>query len=140
MVDEGKLKVEKFNRKNLQLWKTQMDAELMEILAKLYKKPSISNKVFLMKHLFNMKMEEGGSIIDHLNKFNSVTNQLSFVNVNFDEEIKTLLILCSLPKSWNDLVMVVSNSISRSNNLKFDDLIGVILSEETCRTTSSGST
>ena len=36
--------------------------ELMETLAKLYEKPPASNKVFLMKCLFNMKMEKGGSI------------------------------------------------------------------------------
>ena len=38
-----------------------------------------------MKRLFNMKMSEGGSITDHLNDFNTVTNQLSSVGVNFDE-------------------------------------------------------
>jgi hypothetical protein len=48
--------------------------DLMKALAKLYEKPSTSNKVFLMKHLFNMKMSEGGSIVDHLNEFNMVTN------------------------------------------------------------------
>ena len=47
--------------------KAKMIVELMETLAKLYKKPSGSNKVFLMKHLFNMKMGEGGSIENHLN-------------------------------------------------------------------------
>jgi hypothetical protein len=47
---------------------------LMDTLAKLYEKPSASNKVFLMKILFNMKMSEGGSIADHLNDFNMVTN------------------------------------------------------------------
>jgi hypothetical protein len=39
---------------------------LMDALAKLYEKPSASNKVFLMKILFNMKMSKGGSIADHL--------------------------------------------------------------------------
>jgi hypothetical protein len=33
-------------------------------------------------------------------------------------------------ESWNGLVMVVSNYVSGSNTLKFDDVIGVILSEE----------
>ena len=50
---------------------------LINALAKLYEKPSTSNKVFLMKRLFNMKMSEGGSI-----------NQLSFVGVNFDDEVR----------------------------------------------------
>ena len=48
--------------------------ELMQTLVKLYEKPSTSNKVFLMKHLFNMKMVEGGSIADHLNEFNTITS------------------------------------------------------------------
>jgi hypothetical protein len=102
---------------------------MMEALDKLYEKPS-TNKVFIMKRLFNMKMSEGGSIADHLNEFNTVTNQLSSVKVDFDDEVRALLILCSFPESWNDLVMVVSNYVSGSNTLKFDDVVGVILSEE----------
>ena len=35
-----------------------------------------------------------------------------------------------LPESWDGLVMVVSNYVSGSSTLKFDDVIGVILSEE----------
>ena len=38
---------------------------VMSTLAKLYEKPWDSNKVFLIKLLFNMKMSEGGSIADH---------------------------------------------------------------------------
>ena len=83
-----------------------------------------------MKCLFNMKMSEGGYVVGHLNEYNMVTNQLSFLGVNFDDEVRALLILCSFLEIWNDLVMVVSNSISGSNTLKFDDVIGVILSEE----------
>jgi hypothetical protein len=103
---------------------------LMDALAKLYEKPSTSNKVFLMKRLFNMKMSKGGSVADHLNEFNTVTNQLSSVKVDFDDEVRDLLILFSLLEIWNSLVMVVRNSISGSNTLKFDDVVGVILSEE----------
>jgi hypothetical protein len=103
---------------------------LMDALAKLYEKTLTLNKVFLMKRLFNMKMSEGGSIADHLNEFNTVTNQLSSVKVDFDDEVRALLILCSLPESWNGLFMVVSNSVSGLNTLKFDDVVGVILSEE----------
>ena len=64
-----------------------------------------------------MKMSKGGSVVDHLNEFNTVTNQLSSVKVEFDDEVRALLILCSFPESWNSLVMVVSNSVSCSNTL-----------------------
>ena len=92
-----------------------------------------------MKCLFNMEVSKGGSIVDHLNDFNTVTNQLSYVGVNFDDEVRALLILCSLPESSDGLVMAVSNFFFGSSTLKFDDVIGVILSEEmqqkrTCET------
>ena len=110
--------------------KESMIKGLMEELSKLFEKPSASNKVFLMKKLFNMKMSEGGSVADHLNYFNTVTSQLSSVGVNFDDQIRALLFLCLLPESWNGLVMAISNSVSGCSTLKFDDVVGAILSEE----------
>lgn len=107
--------------------KVKTTKELMETLLKLYEKPSALNKVFLIKCLFNMKMTEGGSVTDHLNEFNLVTSQLSFLGINFDQEISALLILCSFLESWNGLVMVVSNFFYGSSTLKFDDVIGVIV-------------
>ena len=67
----------------------------MRTLDKLYEKPLASNKLFLMKRLFNMKMLEGGSIVDHLNEFNMIASTLSSVKVNFDDKVRDLLILCS---------------------------------------------
>ena len=95
---------------------------VMSALAKLYEKPSSSNKVFLMKRLFNMKMSEGGCVTDHLNEFNTLISHLSSVKVIFDDEVRALLILCLFPESWNSLVMDVSNFVPSSNTLKFDDV------------------
>jgi hypothetical protein len=92
--------------------KEKTTKDLMDALAKLYENTSASSKVFLMKRLFNMKMSECGSIADHLNEFNTVTNQISSVKVDFDDEVRALLILCSFPENWNNLVMSVSNSVS----------------------------
>ena len=63
----------------------------MTALAKLYEKPSASNKLFLIKHLFNMIMSKGGSVADYLYEFNMVINKLSYVGVNFDDEFRALL-------------------------------------------------
>ena len=57
------------------------------------------------------------------------------MGINFDEKIGAILSLCSLPKSWTGLIMTISNSISGSNTLKFNDVINVIMSEETHRKT-----
>ena len=57
--------------------------------------------------------------------------------MNFDDEVRALLISFSLPESWDGLVMAVSNFVSGSSTLKFDDVIGVILSEEMRRKNTS---
>jgi hypothetical protein len=92
--------------------KEKKTKEMMDALDKLYEKPSTSNKVFLIKRLFNMKMSEGGFVADHLNAFNTITNQLSFIKIDFHDEVMDILILFSMPESWNSLVMVVSNPVS----------------------------
>ncbi|KAL5558313.1 hypothetical protein UlMin_034524 [Ulmus minor] len=48
-------------------------ASLMAALSNMYEKPSASNKVHLMRRLFNLKMEEGASVAYHLNQLNTVT-------------------------------------------------------------------
>ena len=74
-------------------------ANLMKDLSGMYKKPSANNKVHLMKKLFNLKMAENASIAQHLNEFNTITNQLSSVEIDFDDEICALIVLVSLPNS-----------------------------------------
>ena len=71
----------------------------MSALSELYEKTSASNKVFLMKLLFNMKMSEGGFVANHLNEFNTLTSQLSSVKVNFDDEVRALLIYAHCQKA-----------------------------------------
>jgi hypothetical protein len=39
-----------------------------------------------------MNILEGGSIADHLNEFNMDTNQLSYLKMEFHDEVKALLI------------------------------------------------
>jgi hypothetical protein len=79
--------------------KEKTTSGLMAALSSMYEKPSANNKVHLMKKLFNLKMAEGASVAQHLNEFNIITNQLSSVEIDFDDEILTLIVLASLPNS-----------------------------------------
>ena len=54
--------------------KEKTTVDVMTVLAKLYEKPSTSNRIFLMKKLFNMKMLENASVTEHLNEFNTLTS------------------------------------------------------------------
>ena len=102
----------------------------MSALAMLYEKPLDSNKVFLINHLFNMNMLEGGFVSNHLNEFNKLSSRLISIKVNFDDEVGALLILLSLLERWNSLDMVVSKYVPSSNTLDFDDVVIIIHSEE----------
>ena len=79
--------------------KEKTTAYLMKALSGMCENTSANNKVHLMKKLFNLKMAENASVAQHLNEFNTITNQLSSVEINFDDEIRTLIVLASLPNS-----------------------------------------
>ncbi|WVY97343.1 hypothetical protein V8G54_029494 [Vigna mungo] len=111
---------------------------LMTALSSMYEKPSASNKVHLMRRLFNLRMSDGAMVAQHLNELNIVTTQLSSVGIEFDDEVRALILLSSLPESWNATVTAVSSS-SGSNKLKFDDVRDLILSEEIQRKESGES-
>ena len=85
-----------------------------------------------MKKLFNLKKVEGTPVAQQLNEFNTITNQLSLVEIKFDDEVRALILLASLPNSWEAMRMAVSNS-ARKSKLKYDDIRDLILSEEVCK-------
>ncbi|KAL6313095.1 hypothetical protein AAG906_021154 [Vitis piasezkii] len=101
--------------------KEKTTADLMKALSGMYEKSSANNKVHLMKKLFNLKMTENASVAQHLNEFNTITNQLSSVEIDFDDEIRALIVLASLPNSWEAMRMAVSNSTGKEK-LKYNDI------------------
>ena len=86
----------------------------------------------LIKKLFNLKKAEGTPGAQHLNEFNTITNQLSSVKIKFDNEVHVLILLASLPNNWEVMRVAVSNS-ARKSKLKYDDIWDLILSEEVCK-------
>jgi hypothetical protein len=112
--------------------KEKTTAGLMVALSGMYKKLSTNNNVHLMKKLFNLKTMEGTLVAQHLNEFNTITNQLSSVENDFDDEIRALIVLASLSNSWEARRMVVSNFAGKSK-LKYGDIWDLILSEEVHR-------
>ena len=109
--------------------KEKITADLKKAFSGIYEKPSANNKVHLMKKLFNLKMAENVSVAQHMNEFNTITNQLSFVETNFDDEIRALIVLASLPNSWEVVRMAVSNSTGKKK-VKYNDIQDLILAEE----------
>ena len=101
--------------------KEKTTTNLMKALSGMYEKLSANNKVHLMKKLFNLKMAENASVAQHLNEFNTIINQLSSVEIDFNDEIRALIILASLLNKWEAIRMAVSNSTEKEK-LKYNDM------------------
>ena len=75
-----------------------------------------------------MRMKEGTNIADHLNVFNTLIFQLSSMDVKIDDENKVVNLLCTLPESWGQVVSSIS--LSTTDTLEFDNVVGALLFEE----------
>ena len=108
---------------------------LWEKLGNLYQSKSLVNKLFLRKNMYNLRMKDGDSVTEHLNAFNTVVSQLSSVDIKISDEDKCISLLCSLPDSWDNLVIAIG---SNTNTLNFDDIVSALLSEEMRRGNMEG--
>ncbi|PKI35496.1 hypothetical protein CRG98_044119 [Punica granatum] len=99
---------------------------ILQVLADMYEKPSAANKVHLMQGLFNLKMSKSTVVAEHLNEFNLIMAQLTSVDIDFDDEIRALSLLSSLPESWSGTVTTVSASAGKEK-LKFDEVRDMIV-------------
>ena len=57
-----------------------------------------------------------------------IVSQLNSVDINFEDEIKALILMSSLPESWDTVIAAISNSCG-SEKLMFDEIRDVVLSE-----------
>ena len=83
---------------------------LWEKLRSLYEKKTAQNKAFIARKLVNLKLKKGKSIAEHLSEFQDLVNQMVTMNLIIDDELQVLLLLSSLPYSWETLVVSFSNS------------------------------
>eukprot|EP00253_Pinus_taeda_P004778 PITA_04778 len=77
--------------------------------------------------MYNLRMKDGDSVIEHLNAPNTVVSQLAFVDIKILDEDNCISLLCSLPDSWDSLVITIG---SNPNALQFDEIVSSLLMEE----------
>lgn len=78
--------------------------DMWECLRKQYEKPNLTNKVFLLKRLCRMNLQEGGNMEKHINEVLDIIQQLSSLGEDLAEKLQVALLLCSLPDSYGGLV------------------------------------
>ncbi|MCO5604592.1 hypothetical protein L7F22_058760 [Adiantum nelumboides] len=103
--------------------------DVWDNLCSSYENKSSTNKVFLMKKLFDLCMKEEGTISTHINEFNIIFTQLTTQGLVFDKEIKRIFMLCNLPSSWDTFCIAISNS-ALGTSLVYNDVLGSLFIEE----------
>jgi hypothetical protein len=72
-------------------------------------------------------MRDGDLVEEHLNALNTVVSQSVSVEIKISDEDKCISLLCSLPDSWDSLVVAIG---SNTTTLKFDEVVSSLLLEE----------
>ena len=108
------------------LWEA-MAKVLWDKLGTLYQCKSLVNKLFLWKKMYNLRMKDGDMVTEHMNAFNTMVSQLASVDIKISNEDKCISLLCSLPDSWDSLVIAIG---SNATTLQFDEIVSALLTEE----------
>ena len=106
--------------------------ELWTKLESLIQKKTPRNKAHLVRRLVKLEYLDGQNMIEHLNTFKGIVNQLIKSEMKIDDELQTLLLLSSLPESWDTLVVTLSNS-TPEGKLSMDSVTDSLLNEESRR-------
>lgn len=106
--------------------------ELWTKLESLIQKKTPRNKAHLVRRLVKLEYSDGQNMIEHLNTFKGIVNQLTKTEMKIDDELQTLLLLSSLPESWDTLVVTLSNS-APDGKLSMDSVTDCLLNEESRR-------
>ena len=70
-------------------------------------------------------MDENDIVTEHLNIYNTLVSQITYVGIKMAEEDKCITILCSLSDSWDNLIVVIGSSSQAT--LKFDEIVSSLL-------------
>ena len=102
--------------------------KLCEKIGIFYQSKSLVNKLFLQKKLFHLRMDENDIVTEHLNVYNTLVSQITSIGIKMAKEDKCITLLCSLPNSWDNLIVAIGSSSQAT--LKFDEIVSSLLSEE----------
>jgi len=78
-------------------------------LESFYMTKSLSSRLYLKAKFFTFKMQEGQKLRSHIDDFNKLYLDLENIDIKYDEEDKALVLLHSLPKSYETFVDILKH-------------------------------
>ena len=107
-----------------ELWKTMSD---------IYEKKIATTKIYLIRCLYNLQMKEFNSVHAHINEYGSPKSQISTQGMMIEDESKSMLLMSSLPPSWETFVTPVCDTLVIV--VKYSKIMSSILSKYARRKT-----
>ena len=92
-----------------------------------YMGKNMTNKLWLKKQLYSLRMPESGNLVAHIQRFNQVYSKVMSLDVRIDEEDRTLLLLCSLSSSYDGLITTL---VYRKETINYEQVVGVLRSNK----------
>ena len=77
-------------------------AELWVKLEEICLSKDLTGRLHVKMKLFSHKLQEGGSVMDHLSSWKEIVSDLQSIEVKYEDEDLCLLLLCSLPNSFSN--------------------------------------
>ncbi|GFS37169.1 hypothetical protein Acr_00g0050380 [Actinidia rufa] len=69
----------------------------------MYQTKTSRNKALLMRRLVNLKLQRETTVVEHTSEFQNVVNQLTSVNLQFDDEMQSLIASKFLARELGDI-------------------------------------
>lgn len=101
--------------------------DLWKKLEAKYMTKSIENRLYLKKKLFRFEYKGGISLSEHLDNFDKILADLQNLDVKIDDEDKALLLLNSLPDSYEHLINTL---LYGKEEIKYGEVSSILTNNE----------
>ena len=84
-----------------ELWKTLSETDEKKIAA---------TEIYLIRRVQNLQMKEFDSVQTYLNEYKSLSSHISAQGTTIKNELRAMMLMTSLPSSWETFVTTVCNA------------------------------
>jgi hypothetical protein len=88
-----------------------------EAFCDVHEAKTIGNKLFFRRRFFTIKMQEGDDMLVHIKTVKALANQLCSIEVNITDEDVYMVLLMSLPPSFDNLVISLESMSTKDVDL-----------------------
>ena len=82
--------------------------QIWDKLEEQFMSKTLTRKLYLKQKSYGLKMQKGSDLAEHINVFNQLIADLRKVDVKIDDEDRAIILLCSLPGSYEHLVTTLN--------------------------------